>query len=307
MRYEAAIMTAAELAATTGVLAQDGTPEAAPSRAVLTTGANGQVAAPAPVTVPATPAVPAVPVAPASLSTIPSPSAILTPGAGNADAARTEAPVTRRMVVRGSLFNQAPQGPAAEPGDAQPPAAASYIAVSAAQPKKFKKHDIVTVIVREDSTSSSTGKTDSEKKQDFDLALQQMAQLNLSQSGLPTVNAVGNPSQLPEVKFKYDNNRQNNASNERQDSFAARISAEVIDIKPNGTLVLEATKNVTVDKEEQSFKLSGICRAEDIQSDNSVLSTQIAQLKVEKQTSGEVRDGTRAGWLNKFIDKVNPF
>jgi flagellar L-ring protein FlgH len=71
--------------------------------------------------------------------------------------------------------------------------------------------------------------------------------------------------------------------------------------------VVEAVKQITVDKEEQIFTLTGICRVEDISVDNTLLSTQLANLSLSKQTRGEVRDTTKRGWLNKFIDQVSPF
>ena len=80
-----------------------------------------------------------------------------------------------------------------------------------------------------------------------------------------------------------------------------------MDVKPNGTMVVEATAHITVDKEEQLFRLSGVCRVEDLTVDNTILSTQLADLTISKQTRGEVRDGTKRGWLNQFIDKVSPF
>ena len=50
-------------------------------------------------------------------------------------------------------------------------------------------------------------------------------------------------------------------------------TAEVLDVKPNGTLVLQARKRIKTDDEEQVFVLSGTCRAEDITADNTILKT----------------------------------
>jgi flagellar L-ring protein precursor FlgH len=80
-----------------------------------------------------------------------------------------------------------------------------------------------------------------------------------------------------------------------------------VDVKPNGTMVVEAVKQITVDKEVQTFKLTGVCRGEDIGVDNSLLSTQLANLSISKQTSGMVHDGTKRGWLNRLIDQISPF
>lgn len=212
----------------------------------------------------------------------------------------------------GSLFAATYTPAAPKPAEApeHPQSASEFgslYAVPSPQTRKFKKHDLLTVIVSETSDSSTTATSDAEKKQNYDLALQQFLQLNLANSGIPYITKVGNPSNLPEVQFNYDNKRQNNADQTRKDSFSARITAEVIDIKPNGTLVVQAVKTIRQDKEIQEFRLSGVCRSEDVTIDNTILSTQLADLKLEKETSGEVRDGTKRGWLNKVIDTFNPF
>lgn len=216
---------------------------------------------------------------------------------------------TAPTAVRGSLFKQAAMVPMPLGSDGTPIGAApvSFIAVQAPRPKKFQKHDVVTIIVQQDSNYISTAQTQSQKQQDFDLAIQSWLQLHTSNNGVPKAAGVGSSGTLPEAKFKYDNNRQNQASQQRQDSLSYRISATVVDVKPNGTIVLEAVAQITVDREVQVYRLSGISRAEDVTPDNTVLSTQLANLSLSKQTQGEVKDGVKRGWLNGIIDTVNPF
>jgi flagellar L-ring protein precursor FlgH len=234
------------------------------------------------------------------------------PGEVRPDQPHREQVVTQAGPIRGSLFKQGaaamtPAGPDGPPPPGGTAAPISFIAVLPAQARRYKKNDIVTVVIRQDSASTTTGSGTSKKTQAFDLALQEFIQLALNNSGLPQVTSVSNPSNLPEIKFNYNNDRQSDASQARQDSFSARMSAEIVDVKPNGTLVLQAVAHIVVDKEEQIFTLSGICRVEDIAADNTILSTQMADLNLCKQTHGEVRDGVKRGWLNKFIDTVNPF
>jgi flagellar L-ring protein precursor FlgH len=211
--------------------------------------------------------------------------------------------------VRGSLFEAAAMAPVPVNAEGEPVGSApvSFTAVSPARPKKFKKNDLVTIIVQEDSAYTSNAQSQSEKQQDFDLALQNWIQLHTSSNGVPTAAAVGSSGTLPEAKFKYDNNRQNQATQDRTDSLSLRIAAIVVDVKPNGTMVLEAGKDIIVDREVQHYHMSGICRADDITPDDTLLSSQLANLTMNKQTSGEVKDGVKSGWLNTIIDKVNPF
>jgi flagellar L-ring protein FlgH len=211
--------------------------------------------------------------------------------------------------IRGSVFRQAARAPVTVGSNGEQVGASplDFTEVSPAKPKKFKKNDLVTIIVAENSATATSSQAKTEKKQDFDAQLQQFIQLAHSSSGVPTVGVVGQPSKLPEVKFSYDNNRDNQAQQQRTDTFADRFTAMVVDVKPNGTMVIEAVRKVTVDKEVQSYKLSGICRIEDVTGENTLLSTQLANLDLSKKTTGEVHDGVRGGWLNGMIDKFNPF
>jgi flagellar L-ring protein FlgH len=211
--------------------------------------------------------------------------------------------------IRGSLYTQAARAPIAigAAGQQIGTSPVDFTEAAAGKPKKFQKNDIVTIIVAENSSTATSSATKSEKKQDFDFALQQFLQLTHSASGLPTVGVVGQPSKLPEVKFKYDNSRDASADQNRTDTFTVRISATVVDVKPTGTMVIEAVRKISVDKEVQEYKMSGICRVEDITAENTVISTQLANLNLSKKTSGEVHNGVKSGWLNNIIDKFNPF
>ena len=225
---------------------------------------------------------------------------------------RVPAPST---AIRGSLVKQAAMAAASMDANGQQGSDAqgrtgpvmSFIAVPSPQARRYKKNDLLTVIVREDSDSTTNASGNAEKKQQFDFAIQQFLQWAMSSSGIPYVTTVNNPSNLPEIKFKYENNRETDAEQERQDSLSARITAMIVDVKPNGTMVLEATKHIKVDSEEHRITLSGICRVEDVSVDNTILSTQLANLAVSKQTKGEVHDVNRRGWLNKWLDTWMPF
>ncbi len=109
--------------------------------------------------------------------------------------------------VRGSLFKQGVVASAAPAmaGVDTPLPSMNFIAVHTPEPKRYRKNDIVTVVIREDSDSLTNGQGTNKKDQSFDLALQQFLQLAISNSGLPQVGTVNNPSNLPEIKFNYTN------------------------------------------------------------------------------------------------------
>ena len=119
------------------------------------------------------------------------------------------------------------------------------------------------------------------------------------------------PSNFPHGKpgVKADMNRQfdGNASASRTDSLVARIQAEIIDVKPNGVLVLQASKSVQMEENSYTITVTGTCRTRDITPDNTILSTQIAELQVIKEGDGTVKDATQRGVLHKLLDKINLF
>jgi len=118
-------------------------------------------------------------------------------------------------------------------------------------------------------------------------------------------NTIG--ASPPEIKMSGSRNFKGEATVDRTDSLIARITAEVVDVKPNGTLVLQARKRIKTDEEVQQFVLTGICRAEDISADNTLLSTQMYDLELNKSHTGAVRDTTKRGWVPKLLDAINPF
>lgn len=178
----------------------------------------------------------------------------------------------------------------------------SYLEVPPPIPKTIRKHDLVTIIIREESESSSTGAASSKKEAKLEAKLEEFIKL---EGGKVTGGGVGDP--VPSIKANGKREFKGDGAVDRMDSLTFRITAEVLDVKPNGTLVLQARKRVKSDDELQEMVMAGTCRVEDVQPDNTVLSTQLHDLDVTKKTSGSVRDATKRGWLPKLLDVLNPF
>jgi len=91
------------------------------------------------------------------------------------------------------------------------------------------------------------------------------------------------------------------------ESLKFEITATVQAVLPNGNLVLEAHRNLKVNEELWQVSLSGICRREDIQPGNVVLSNHVAELFIDKKELGIIRDGYRRGFVTRFLDTFSPF
>jgi flagellar L-ring protein precursor FlgH len=206
------------------------------------------------------------------------------------------------MRSTGGSLMQATMAAAADQGQAKL-SDLSFFAVPDPEPKFMRKHDLVTIIVREESESKSEGTTDLKKQADMDAKVD--AFINFSLKNFALKPNVG--STTPEIKLDGSRNFKGEATVDRSDSLTARITAEVVDVKPNGTLVLQARKRIKTDEEVQQFILTGICRAEDVLPDNTILSTQMYDLELNKSHKGAVRDTTKRGWVPKLLDAINPF
>ncbi|WP_428938119.1 flagellar basal body L-ring protein FlgH [Fontivita pretiosa] len=180
----------------------------------------------------------------------------------------------------------------------------SFFAVPEQQPRTIRKHDLITIIVREESEYKSEGSTDLKKEASIEAQLEEFIRLKLRNMEVEG-GAIG--STPPAIKADAKRDFKGEATVDRSDRFVMRVTAEVIDVKPNGNLVLQARQRIKTDEEEQMFILSGVCRAEDVTPDNTVLSTQMFDKELTKTHKGAVRDTTKRGWLPKLLDAINPF
>ena len=88
--------------------------------------------------------------------------------------------------------------------------------------------------------------------------------------------------------------------------LSAEITAKVIEVMPNGNLIIEGRKEVTIDKEKRFIVLSGIVRPEDVEFDNTVSSSKIADARIEYTGTGVISDKQSPGFLHRVFDWVYP-
>lgn len=180
----------------------------------------------------------------------------------------------------------------------------SFFSVPEPEPRTIRKHDLVTIIIREEADYSSEGSSDLRKDASLEAKIDKLVAPRLRGGGLTTGDVF---SVSPEVKMGGARSFKGEATVERTDSFVTRITAEVIDVKPNGTFAVQARKRITHNEEEQEYVLTGTCRAADLTADNTILSTQVHNLEITTRHKGAVRDNTKRGWVPKLLDFVNPF
>jgi flagellar L-ring protein precursor FlgH len=209
----------------------------------------------------------------------------------------------------GSLLqaSQAPPEPgtsAAASDQANKPSPFDFYAVSSAEPHVLKKHDLVNIVVNEESKSQTSGASDQQRAADFDAKVDAFVKFNLAKYSIIGGAAGANP---PEVKLEGSRDFKGTGEYDRTDTMSLRLEAEVIDVKPNGNLVLQARRHVKIDEEEISVILTGECAVKDVDATDSVASTQLLDLDLQKTTKGEVHDTASRSLVHRLLDIVNPF
>jgi flagellar L-ring protein FlgH len=132
-----------------------------------------------------------------------------------------------------------------------------------------------------------------------------MDQLLAIMPKLQRANPNLDPTKLFSMAATSDFSGQGNTA--RSGSLQGNIGVHVQRELPNGDLYVEGTKVVMINHEEYHLYVSGVLRPSDIQPDNSVDSSLIADARVEFTGRGDINDQVERGWLTKLLDTVNPF
>jgi len=170
-------------------------------------------------------------------------------------------------------------------------------------PKELRVNDLVTIRVDIKSQTASEGEMERRRNLLYDAVLKDWIVLKGLDEIRPSGQAKGDPRMQGQINGLF----RAEGELETAENVKFNITATVADIRPNGTLVLEAHKTVQVNDMAWDYSLSGICRKEDIGPNNVILSEHIAELSVYKRERGQVRDSYKRGWLLSFWDRVRAF
>ena len=124
--------------------------------------------------------------------------------------------------------------------------------------------------------------------------------------GAKVANAL-NP--LTNIGFSSNTTSANNGEvkTNLSENFSTTVSAVIEETYQNGNYYIKGFKEMLIDGQKQSLTLSGVIRPYDITSDNSITSSQIANLKILYEKDGEEQDVMHVPWGLKIIQKFWPF
>ncbi|HUS34295.1 MAG TPA: flagellar basal body L-ring protein FlgH [Verrucomicrobiae bacterium] len=161
--------------------------------------------------------------------------------------------------------------------------------------------DILSILIQESNTANRQNNTKTSKQSTIDASLQSFL-YSPGASGLLTKGG-----QLPALKTAAAQSFDGGGQINNSEKITARIAVRVIDVLPNGNLVIEGTRKVSFSGETQDAVLRGVVRAEDVMANNSIYSYQIAEATIKYVSTGTISDNQRKGWFTKIWEKVTPF
>lgn len=147
--------------------------------------------------------------------------------------------------------------------------------------------DLITIIIVERSQATQSATTTTNKDGSVEVGPIALADLI---PVIPPISAGGSDS------FG------SRGSTTRGGSLNARMTAKVVEQLPNGTLIIEGRQSIIVNEEEQTIVVNGTVRPEDIEPDNTVLSSFIADASISYHGTGPVAEKQVPGLLTRLFN-----
>ncbi|WP_445765766.1 flagellar basal body L-ring protein FlgH [Rheinheimera sp.] len=152
--------------------------------------------------------------------------------------------------------------------------------------------DIITVVLKERTQARKIAKTEMQK--DSSTSFEPMIGL-----GGRNVSVAGNVLQFgADSTSDYKGDSRADQSN----SLVGNISVNVLQVLNNGNLVIRGEKWLTLNTGKEYIRLTGVIRSQDVDVNNTVESTKIANARIEYSGTGAHHNGQSPGWLSRFFN-----
>jgi flagellar L-ring protein precursor FlgH len=208
--------------------------------------------------------------------------------------------LTRTPVVE--LVDPATYKPSAAPAAAPAPATGSLFQAASFRPGFEDRRprmvgDIVIVQIAENISASQSATTTIERSSDVNYAVTDLPVLSAGSSLIGKLGAGATSS----------NNFEGTGETDANNRFSGSITTTVLDVLPNGHLLVTGEKQIGLNKNVDVLKFSGTVDPRFVQPNGSVSSTQVANVRVESRGRGAQAETQAIGWLARFFLSLMPF
>lgn len=155
--------------------------------------------------------------------------------------------------------------------------------------------DILIITINEKISASKKSSTTASRKGDTSMSASALG-------GLSGANILRTP-----VTAAAENTFEGKGDSANSNAFTGTITVTVIEVLPNGNLLVSGEKQMNINQGGEFIRFSGIVNPMNIGSTNSVSSTQVADARMEYKGTGYIDEAQTMGWLSRFFMSVAPF
>jgi flagellar L-ring protein precursor FlgH len=148
--------------------------------------------------------------------------------------------------------------------------------------KANRPGDLITVLIYENASATSTADTNSDRRGSFAVALDR-------------------PSRTSNIGLSSNSQMDNTGRTAREGRVVAQMTVAVRDIAANGDLIVAGGQSLEINNERQQIRVEGRVRRQDISESNTVFSTRLADATISFVGFGDLADRQRASWWQRAL------
>lgn len=153
--------------------------------------------------------------------------------------------------------------------------------------------DILTVVLEENTVSRKSSNVDINKDSETTIA-----------DGTALGNAIGAHGLSLDASLSAEREFKGEADAAQSNNLIGDVAVSVVEIWPNGTLVVRGEKWITLNRGDEFIRISGLVRPEDVRADNTVLSNKVANARITYAGTGALADAQTMGWMSRFFNSA---
>ncbi len=153
--------------------------------------------------------------------------------------------------------------------------------------------DLVTIVLVERTSASKSAGTNLDSGGGFSITPPTTGALNLFNQSDASISGKRG--------FK------GSGAADQSNALSGEISVTVAAVLPNGTMLVQGQKRVTLNRGDEFIQIKGIIRPTDIDANNRIASTRVADARIAYTGKGDVARAARQGWFSRFFQMISPF
>jgi flagellar L-ring protein precursor FlgH len=156
--------------------------------------------------------------------------------------------------------------------------------------------DILTVILQESTSSQKSTSVDINKESGIDVPEV------LGAAGTMLGNPIGFKGLSLGTDLSSQSEFKGGGDAAQSNNLSGSIAVSIVEVWPNGTLVIRGEKWLTLNKGNEFIRINGLVRPDDVSTNNTILSTKVANARITYSGTGQMASSQSMGWVTRFFN-----